>query len=135
QIDSNGLSIIGVGITIILYSYAIRVILDNDLSNKKLLKKIKQPLPKQEQIPDYKKLFNNEHPKIKYILYITIGLVVVSGIIAVLSVYGAYPFIDTIGFSFIFLTTAGAFNQLFVDKYERFVLNMEIERLLTFKSR
>jgi hypothetical protein len=67
----------------------------------------------------------------KFFLYLILGLVFVALIFIPVSLLTDYSFIDTVGISIIFLTAAGAFNQFFVDKYEKFVMSMEIDRLLT----
>jgi hypothetical protein len=130
-INLNGLTIFGIGLTVILYSFTIRVILDDDLSFKVLLKRIRKPLPRQVVVPDYNKLFRERYPKMKFFLYLTLGLVFVALIFIPVSLLTDYSFIDTVGISIIFLTAAGGFNQFFVDKYEKFVMSMEIDRLLT----
>jgi hypothetical protein len=128
--DFNGLTIIGIGLTVILYSFTVKVILDDDLSFNVLLNKTRKPLPKPLITPNYNKLFRAQYPKMKFFLYSTVGLALVAVILIPASLFTDFSFFDTVGVSIIFLTAAGAFNQFFMNKYEKFILSMEIDRLL-----
>jgi len=134
----NGLTVIGSGLTLIVYSLGVKKQLDDDFTNNNLQKKIKFledytiPNPDVKRFSRYKKIFLKEHNRIRIFLYLAIGLVIVAITFIVVGYYGGYSIVDTVSISFIFLTSADANVLVFKDKYKKFVVEKEIDRILTF---